>query len=105
MNDPRRLFVPGAKYEIKAEDKVKFPTWTMSKDERFKNDRVKNPGPGQYEARDTVADGPKFTTRVKPFIDPRKCRTTTGPGDYDPNDQSKKVFYTMSGKLYNPNKK
>lgn len=105
MNDPRLKHVPGAKYDIKAEDKIKFPSWSQTKDARFKDDRVKNPGPGHYESRDLVSDGPKYTTRVKPFIDPRKCRTTTGPGDYDPANQSKKIFYSMSVKLDGPRKR
>jgi len=45
-------------------------------------------------------EGPIFTTRPKPPIDPFKCRTTTGPGDYNPPSDPatyKKLGYSIRG--------
>lgn len=83
VNDKRLSHVPSPnKYTIEVKDKRRQPNWSMSMDARFKNRGPGGPGPGNYEAQTFVADGPKFTTRIKPKIDPQKCRTKTGPADY-----------------------
>jgi hypothetical protein len=46
-----------------------------------------------------IVEGPVFTTRPKPPIDPFKCRTRTGPGDYNPPTDGpfKKLGYSIRG--------
>ena len=43
---------------------------------------IKQPGPGEYKHAIFTDDGPKYTTRVKPYIDPFKMKTDPGPGQY-----------------------
>lgn len=57
------------------------------------------PGPGNYESSTFTSVGPKYTTRVKPKIDPLKNRTRTGPGDYTPQKPETKLSYSMGKKL------
>ena len=59
----------------------------------------KHPGPGEYTVPSKIVEGPIFTTRPKPPIDPFKCRTTTGPGEYNPPVDApyKKLGYSIRG--------
>ena len=84
VNDKRLLHVPGPVYEIQAKDKIDFPKWSVGKEKRFAGRSVGTPGPGAYQERSFTDAGPKFTSRVKPFIDPFKMKTKPGPGFYDP---------------------
>ena len=43
--------------------------------------------------------GPKYTTRVKPFIDPFKCRTKPGPGEYEPMKPQTQIKFSISQRL------
>ena len=42
--------------------------------------------------------GPKFSTRVKPIIDPFKMKTKPGPGLYDPEKPKTSIGYSMRKK-------
>ena len=85
VNDKRLSHVPGPdNYETPAKDKTQRPTWSIPRNDRFKVRNMKHPGPGEYEYTSFTQAGPKFTTRVKPFIDPFKMKTDPGPGLYDP---------------------
>ena len=85
VNDKRLSHVPGPNnYDQPINDKIQAPFWSVAKNERFKGRMVKHPGPGEYEYAKFTEDGPKFTTRVKPFIDPFKMKTEPGPGLYSP---------------------
>lgn len=53
----------------------------------------RQPGPGYYEYQNTVGSNQKYQFGLKPFIDPFKMRTTTGPGDYEP----KPLYRVKSG--------
>ena len=103
VNDKRLNHVPGPNtYAIPAKDKTTRPKWSQSVDKRFIDRKYGTPGPGNYEYRAHTTDGSKFTQRPKPFINPFKCRTTTGPGDYNPNVSSVKHFapmYSMGEKI------
>jgi len=46
-----------------------------------------------------VSEGPKFTARVKPKIDPFKMKSDPGPGFYDPPSSGafKKISYSLAG--------
>ena len=46
-----------------------------------------------------IVEGPIFTTRPKPPIDPFKCRTKPGPGEYNPPSATphKKLSYSIRG--------
>lgn len=59
---------------------------------------MKQPGPGEYGHAIFTDAGPKFTTRVKPFIDPFKCRTKPGPGEYEPEKPKTNILYSMRQK-------
>ena len=106
VNDKRLNHVPGPDtYATPAKDKVKMPEWGTSKEKRFADRKYGNPGPGNYEYRVHTADGPRFTTRPKPAINPFKNRTETGPGDYNPRVASYNVQYSISNRLsWNPDK-
>lgn len=86
MNDKRLSHVPGPNvYATPAKDKSLAPSWPAAKDERFRGKSVKQPGPGEYHHAIYTDAGPKFTTRVKPFVDPMKMnRADPGPGQYEP---------------------
>ena len=103
VNDKRLNHVPGPNsYTVPAKDKTTRPKWSQSVDKRFIDRNYHTPGPGNYEHRVHTADGPRFTSRPKPFINPFKNRTTTGPGDYNPNVSSVKQFapaFSMGEKL------
>ena len=59
--------------------------WSINKIERNKRAKtVKHPGPQEYNIPSKIVENPRFIFGLRPFIDPQKCRTTTGPGDYDP---------------------
>ena len=51
----------------------------MSKDERDKG-KGGGPGPGTYKLDPQIFQGPKYQLGLKPFIDPQKMKTETGPG-------------------------
>lgn len=92
--------MPGAgKYDVKAKDKIDFPKWTMPGEARFPTKGPGGPGPGNYNYPSFITAGPKFTTRIKPYIDPLKCRTKPGPGDHDPKIQFSEVKYSIGNKL------
>jgi len=71
----------------------------MTMDARFKSYHKSTPGPGDYSLKTLISDGPKFTTRIKPVIDPHKCQNKVGPADYDPKPLEKSLIYSMRPKL------
>lgn len=73
----------------------------MAKNERFKGRDVKHPGPGEYEYAKFTDDGPKYTTRVKPHINPFKMKTEPGPGLYSPEKPKTNIQYSMRKKTAN----
>ena len=46
-----------------------------------------------------MSEGPKFTSRIKPALNPFKMKTAPGPGFYDPPASGgfKKVSYSLGG--------
>lgn len=72
------------------------PKWSLPHDERFPDKANSGPGPANYEIPSKIDEGPKFTTRVKPFVDPFKMKTDPGPGFYDPLKSEKKIQYSIS---------
>ena len=85
VNDKRLSHVPGPNnYDQPVKDKTQAPYWSVSKDDRFKAHSMRQPGPGEYEYAKFTDDGPKYTTRVKPHINPFKMKTDPGPGQYSP---------------------
>ena len=91
VNDKRLSHVPGPNnYYYPAKDKTIQPSWTSSKDKRFVDRKFGSPGPGNYEHRVHTADGPQYSQRPKPPVNPLKNRTITGPGDYSPSYSSAK---------------
>ncbi len=99
MNDKRLSHVPAPNvYKNPVKDKVDAPNWSVPKNNRFPGKSVKQPGPGEYEHAVYTDSGPKYSTRVKPFIDPFKCRTKPGPGLYDPERPKSSQFYSMRKK-------
>ena len=85
VNDKRLSHVPGPNnYQPPIKDKTQAPYWSVSKNERFKGKNVRHPGPGEYEYAKFTEDGPSYTTRVKPHINPFKMKTAPGPGLYSP---------------------
>ena len=64
---------------------------------RFPDRGPKQPGPADYEIPSKIVEGPIFTTRPKPPIDPLKCRTKPGPGEYNPPSDAayKKLGYSI----------
>ena len=71
----------------------------MSKAERFPATKCIQPSPAEYVVPSKIVEGPRFTTRPKPFIDPFKCRTVPGPGDYNPSTDKpfKKSSFSITG--------
>ena len=99
VNDKRLSHVPGPNiYETPAKDKTVRPTWSIPRNDRFKVRNLKQPGPGEYEYTSFTQAGPKFTTRVKPFIDPFKMKTDPGPGLYNPEKPKTQFRYSMREK-------
>lgn len=86
-------------YTTPAKDRYQAPYWSVPKGERFRVGSAKQPGPGEYEYVDFTAAGPKYTTRVKPPIDPFKMKTKPGPGHYSPEKPKKSIFYSMGAKV------
>jgi len=82
-----------------AKDRVKYPTWSMSKEKRFAGRNVGTPGPGAYRAASWTDAGPKFSNRVKPVINPFKMKTDPGPGFYDPIKPKLDTKYSISQRL------
>jgi len=93
-------------YTVPATDKTSkansMPKWSQSKEPRFQSHislSKQTPGPGEYKIQAKVIEGPKFTTRVKPKIDPFKMKTDPGPGYYDPPTSGafKKLSFSLTG--------
>ena len=90
VNDKRLSHVPGPNvHNFSITDKTQAPYWSVAKNERFKARSVKHPGPGEYEYPKFTDSGPKYTQRVKPYIDQLykeqfKMKTAPGPGLYSP---------------------
>ncbi len=93
-------------YSVPATDKTSkansMPKWSQSKEQRFQSQislSKQTPGPGEYKIPSRAIEGPKFTTRVKPKIDPFKMKTAPGPGFYDPPTSGafKKLSYSLTG--------
>ena len=104
MNDKRLSHVPGPNmYSTPAKDKQQAPYWSVPKNDRFKGKAQQQPGPGEYKHADFTDAGPKYTTRVKPHIDPHKMQTAPGPGLYDPEKSKSTVHYSMRKKLNQSN--
>ena len=100
MNDKRLSHVPGPNVHTNPiKDKIQAPSWPASKDERFRGRSVKQPGPGEYAYASFTEAGPKFTTRVKPAINPFKMKTDPGPGQYDPDPVKTNIQYSMRQKV------
>ena len=60
---------------------------------------MKHPGPQDYNIPSKIVEKPKYFFGLKPFIDPHKCKTTTGPGDYDPKFMDTRGVYSMKEKF------
>lgn len=96
-------FVPSSfNYNPVKDDKKRTPTWSIGSDCRFKNRGACGPGPGNYDLRSFISEGPKYSARVKPIVDPFKCKTRTGPADYNPLKSTISVKYSMGAKLETP---
>ena len=61
-------------------------SWSMCMNDKHPNRKDSRlPAPNHYKIRSTIGDGGHhYGFGLKPFIDPLKMRTTTGPGDYNP---------------------
>jgi hypothetical protein len=58
-----------------------------------------HPGPNQYRVKSVLGTGGKqYGFGLKPFIDPFKMRTTTGPGDYNPRPLGRCMSGVISSK-------
>lgn len=99
VNDKRLNHVPGPIYSTPAKDRQKLPLWSVGKERRFAGRNVGTPGPGAYRAPSFTDAGPKFTTRVKPVINPFKMKTDPGPGFYDPEKPKMNTRYSISKRL------
>ena len=107
MNDKRLSHVPApSAYTVPTTDKTSkassVPKWSQSKEQRFQSHITpskQTPGPGEYRIPSKVVEGPKYTTRVKPKIDPFKMKSDPGPGFYDPptSGSFKKISYSLTG--------
>jgi len=104
VNDNRLDHVPGSsKYDPilpSGTSRVRSAQkWSMSKAKRFPDARPVHPGPAEYLIPSKIVEGPRFTTRPKPPIDPFKCRTKPGPGDYNPDTDKPfcKLSYSITG--------
>lgn len=107
MNDKRLSHVPApSAYTVPTTDKTSkassVPKWSQSKEQRFQSHITpskQTPGPGEYKIPSKVVEGPKYTTRVKPKIDPFKMKSDPGPGFYDPptSGSFKKISYSLTG--------
>ena len=99
VNDKRFKEVPGPNvYATPAKDKLQAASWSLPRNQRFKARSVRQPGPGEYEYSTFTQAGPKFTTRVKPFIDPFKMKTKPGPGEYSPDKAKVDFKYSMGAR-------
>ena len=59
--------------------------WSINKIERDPTKtEIKHPGPHEYSIPSKIVEKPEYGFGLKPFIDPQKCRTKTGPADYNP---------------------
>jgi hypothetical protein len=100
VNDKRLSHVPGPNvYATPAKDKLAAPYWSVPRNDRFKGKNIKHPGPGEYEHSVFTDAGPKYTTRVKPHIDPFKMKTDPGPGQYEPEKPKTDIHYSMRKKF------
>ena len=70
----------------------------MPRNERFKTRELRQPGPGEYNYAVFTDQGPKYSTRPKPAIDPFKCRTKPGPAEYQPEKPKTDILYSMRQK-------
>ena len=62
------------------------------------------PGPTSYNIPSKLKETPEYGFGLRPFIDPQKNRTTTGPGFYDPKYfDSKRTIQLMGKPRDNPN--
>lgn len=86
-------------YTTPAKDKIQAPSWPSCKDERFRGKNIKQPGPGEYQHAIYTDAGPKYTTRVKPYINPWKMKTDPGPGQYEPEKAKTDIQYSMRKKF------
>jgi hypothetical protein len=96
---------PGA-HEPKDEFSTKqnsSQVWTINRiDKNKKMTPIKHPGPQDYNIPSYITEHAQFGFGLRPPIDPLKCRTTTGPGDYDPKYPSGYPKISISGR---PNSK
>jgi len=73
--------------------------WSINRIERNKRPRtVKHPGPQEYTIPSYINEHQKYDFGLRPFIDPHKCRTTTGPGDYDPRTHNGNPKLSIMGR-------
>ena len=74
---------PRDTYTTKEQSISKWSINRIDKNKRPKS--VKQPGPTAYNLNSKIGkEMPEYGFGLRPFIDPQKCRTTTGPGFYDP---------------------
>lgn len=105
VNDKRALVMPAPNmYPSPAKDKLKAPQWSLPRDERFKCRSLKQPGPGEYGYASFTDCGPKFSTRVKPVVNPFKMQTKPGPGFYDPNKPKTSIHFSIRKKTDGSNR-
>mmetsp|Transcript_2803 Transcript_2803/g.4792 ORF Transcript_2803/g.4792 Transcript_2803/m.4792 type:complete len:189 (+) Transcript_2803:31-597(+) len=59
--------------------------WSINRIDKNKLPKdIKHPGPQDYNIPSKIVESPEFGFGLRPFIDQQKCRTKTGPGDYNP---------------------
>ena len=98
VNNKELTVVPGPGH-VNPDDKFTTKQWSPQKysintaEKHPKRMERRQPGPGYYEYTNTVGSKQKYGFGLRPFIDPFKCRTTTGPGDYN----AKPLYRVKSG--------
>ena len=67
----------------------------MGKSAREKNYGASGPGPGSYNLKPKINDGPQFIMGDKCPKDPFKNKSKVGPGQYNPKDQPTQLSYSI----------
>lgn len=70
--------------KFQTEDRIKEPAIVR-----------KQPGPFEYKIPSRIGESQQYQFGLRPYIDPLKMRTGTGPGDYNP----KGLFRVQSGHI------
>ena len=89
---------PGAYCSIELD---KGPSWKIGTQSRKGINKNNYPGPGQYNIRSKVFEGPKYTMSIKSKS--QRDSNSPGPGEYNlsMNDKESSSKYTMGIKLRN----